>query len=75
MQEYPFYTDEYKALAEEKRELLEEVGKKREKTRYDEIYDEALAQIEEAEKELEQGEKVLLHVKVWLCRRARMGII
>ena len=57
MQEYPFYTDEYKALAEEKRELLEEVGKKREKTRYDEIYDEALAQIEEAEKELEQGEK------------------
>lgn len=50
-----FHSDEYEDLRVEKSYQLEAFGDGREKTRKDEIYDKALAEIEKAEKELNDG--------------------
>lgn len=52
----PFYEDEYQRLMEDKTEQLKTLAANREQTRYDEIYNEAKAAIDDAQAELDEGQ-------------------
>ncbi len=53
----PFYEDEYQDLMEDKTRRLEELAACREQTRYDEIYNEAKAAVDEGQAELDKGQE------------------
>lgn len=52
----PFYEDAYQQLMEEKQDQLKVLAANREKTRYDEIYNEAKEAVDQAQQELDQGQ-------------------
>ena len=52
----PFYEEDYPDLIEEKTDRLKELAAQREQTRYDEIYNEAKAAVDDAQAELDRGQ-------------------